>query len=1060
MSLLLKQITLLFLIMLLCTTTIFGVETKTGESKDVFKYEEVPLTVRMGRSWSFDIWVLMTENGNYFIPIKELFKSLDIQYISNTTTNSASGFIERENRQFLIDFNELTIRLDGVTHQLNKELLLEMGEFYIDKTSLDEIFGIETSFKIRNLSLIINAKFELPRFKEMRLEEMRRNIDRLQGNVFRPDTIIPRERHIFRAGMLDWGVSALQTTNRTFRNSLQLDWGSEFLFGKTNVGVVLSDQSKFTPQGLYYNWHWVKNENKFIRQVRLGKFNGNEIGIHKSVIGGQITNRSTNVRKASGSYEHSGQTSSNWIVELYINNRLVDFTVADASGFYTFTVPIVYGSTSINVKAYGPSGEEQVQNQSVKTPHSLMLKNSFEYNIAGGIFPTYTSRTGDSLTEGYAYLKRDNLKNSPQYGIADFLYGVTRKLTIGGGVEAASSLDAFKYSQSPIKGMFVPFGNLSFQPFSKLYMSGYYYHNSRAGGAMNSNLPASINLGLGYNRTLLNYPLEESINIDSKSVKLSKSYGRDRVSGSIRGTYANSAFSNGNYGHTFDGSFSNSIDRLNASISLNAHKNGIISTKRGLLSLSYGLGSATLGVSGYFDLDSSTVTLVTTRLSAPIGKGRFSANYSRYISSRSNSASLTYSLDFNVIQTRVNSSFSGNRDNMLATFRESVNGSMAFAGDRHIKMNNRQAVDRAGITFYPYFDNNYNSKHDKDERFVNVPILSKKNYRTTTDSISRIGLLNVNTKHEVEFNNDDLDYLSWQFPYKKFEIEVDPNQYKRVYVPIHVYGEVTGTISKVRHWKDPLPFDAKKDTTLDIFVNDGPNPNPAILEILNYDSNKAVEYAKTFEKYKYLIDFNPDAKILINTPKDKFREPDGVIGHFIKSEIYKLHVARTKVWAQNIKKYLVDVYDIPSKNIEISRKRNKDLHSDPLFMKFRGKIISLSITNADKMLAGGEVNTNDTYETILRKSVLPKIGRGLIVEIWTKEGEKVAETETESDGYFSYLGLKPGEYFVKLSDSQLKELGMQQYPENRPMTINVSEDGDYIEDMNFIVIDKKTIEEE
>ena len=56
------------------------------------------------------------------------------------------------------------------------------------------------------------------------------------------------------------------------------------------------------------------------------------------------------------------------MVELYVNNVLVDYVKADASGFFTLQVPLVYGNSFIKLKFYGPWGEERYKEQTLTIP--------------------------------------------------------------------------------------------------------------------------------------------------------------------------------------------------------------------------------------------------------------------------------------------------------------------------------------------------------------------------------------------------------------------------------------------------------------------------------------------------------------------------------------------------------------------------------------------------------------------------------------------------------------------------------------------------------------------
>jgi hypothetical protein len=78
-------------------------------------------------------------------------------------------------------------------------------------------------------------------------------------------------------------------------------------------------------------------------------------------------------------------TEPGWTVELYINNVIVDYVTADASGFFSFDVPMVYGTSQVVLKFYGPYGEERIQEQYLNIPYNFLPKGELEYNITGGM---------------------------------------------------------------------------------------------------------------------------------------------------------------------------------------------------------------------------------------------------------------------------------------------------------------------------------------------------------------------------------------------------------------------------------------------------------------------------------------------------------------------------------------------------------------------------------------------------------------------------------------------------------------------------------------------------
>ena len=77
-------------------------------------------------------------------------------------------------------------------------------------------------------------------------------------------------------------------------------------------------------------------------------------------------------------------------------------------------------------------------------------------------------------------------------------------------------------------------------------------------------------------------------------------------------------------------------------------------------------------------------------------------------------------------------------------------------------------------------------------------------------------------------------------------------------------------------------------------------------------------------------------------------------------------------------------------------------------------------------------------------------GQGrILVQFYRNESEIVSRTMSESDGYYSYLGLKPGKYTARIDPEQLKKLKMVSVPEKRVLNIPPSRDGTIIDGLDF-----------
>ncbi|MBK6285278.1 MAG: hypothetical protein IPF54_23870 [Draconibacterium sp.] len=154
---------------------------------------------------------------------------------------------------------------------------------------------------------------------------------------------------------------------------------------------------------------------------------------------------------------------------------------------------------------------------------------------------------------------------------------------------------------------------------------------------------------------------------------------------------------------------------------------------------------------------------------------------------------LTFRYDLPFARAGITASYGNNR----ASFAESAQGSVAFGGNKTVKSGNNSSLGKGGILFYPFLDLNQNGVFDKGEQMVllsSVKVSGGRAVISENDSIVRISDLNAFVDYTVEFSNADLENISWRFKHKTYQVLVDPNQYKRVYVPIVSVGEVSGMV--------------------------------------------------------------------------------------------------------------------------------------------------------------------------------------------------------------------------------------------------------------------------
>ena len=728
-------------------------------------YDEMPIHVIVEGLGAFYTDVIYTDTDLLYVNMEDLFRMLKIQCIVGQKGDSVGGFIENESRTYLVDYNTKQIKVGDKTLNSKNGLIKEMGTIYMESSLFSEAFGITLTFNYRALTIMLKSNFELPIIKERRIEKLQSNMSMLKGEVI-ADTVVQRDYHLFKFGMLDWSVASTQIGNGSSDNSFGLGIGTELLYGEADVSVNYSDQYKFDNRQLQYLWRWVDNDISLIKQAEVGKISDQTISfINSPIIGAVVRNTPTTVRKATGYYTINEFTEPNWTVELYINDVMVDYTKADAAGLYLFKVPIVYGYTTLKLKFYGPLGEERTEERTMNVPYTVMPAKEFEYSLSAGIVQ-------DSI--------------SSRFGKVEFNYGVDRFLTVGGGLEYLSSIP---------NGAFIPYVTTTLQPFSKLILNVEYAHGVRTKSLLDYYFGNDILLEIDYTKyvegqlaTIFNAPEE-------RKVKLSIPFRYKKSTGYAKLDYSQFVYKAFSYSwadlifSTYYKQFSaNSSTQLNW---MNQKSTYVTSD----LALSYRLiNGYIVRPSAQFNVGEGKFIMCKTEIEKRIPKGYISVSYQKDILYNDYYINVNVKYDLPFARTSVSASHS--KGNVIAS--ESAQGSLAFGGgNKYIQESNNSSVGKGGILLYPFLDLNQNGVFDKDEHLVkltSVKISGYKVFFSEKDSIARIPNLNAFTNYLVEFQNNDLENIAWRFKNKVYQVLIDPNQFKRIYIPVIPVGEASGMI--------------------------------------------------------------------------------------------------------------------------------------------------------------------------------------------------------------------------------------------------------------------------
>lgn len=729
-------------------------------------YDEVTIFFSVPRIGGADMPGLI-KNDEIYLSVIDLFNFLKIKADYNVGFDEVRGFFLDPQSTFLIDRINNRVTFNKKTFSIKPgDLIRTETTLYLKSSYFGEIFELNCIFSFRSLSVVLNTSVELPVIREIRLEQMRKNIQQVKGEIT-ADTTISRRFPLFHFGMADWTATSTQIVNGTTDNRLSLTLGSVLLAGETRVNLNINPSSTFNSREQFYSWRFVNNNFKYLRQTVAGKITADATStLSSSVIGVQLTNSPTTYRRSYGTYTLSDVTEPDWMVELYVNNVLVDYERADASGFFSFDVPLIYGYTNVKLQFYGPWGEVRSKEKSISVPFNFLPKGELEYKATAGFLE-------DSTSTLFTRVNTD-------YGLTDFM-------TVGAGVEYLSNIG---------KGNFMPFVSTSARLATNLLLSGEYMHGVRAKGVLNYRLPSDLQIEANYtiydkNQKAVNtsYLEERKISITApirtKKVTL---FSRLAINQFVT---AQSKFTSAEL------MFSGPIMGINTNFTTNAvfssfAETDIYSNLAFSLRLPKGF---ILMPQTQFNYTSGEFISVRGAVEKRVkNRGTLNLTYEQNFKSKFTSVEVGFRWEFRFAQAGINVRRGGGS----TTFVETASGTiMADPKTKFIGTHLRPSVGKGGIVVYPFLDLNANGKRDKGEpkvKGLNLNVSGGRVEHNEKDTLIRIYDLEPYTNTLLTLFGSNFDNIAWQIKNKTMSVAVDPNQFKIVEVPIDILGEVAGMV--------------------------------------------------------------------------------------------------------------------------------------------------------------------------------------------------------------------------------------------------------------------------
>jgi hypothetical protein len=150
-----------------------------------------------------------------------------------------------------------------------------------------------------------------------------------------------------------------------------------------------------------------------------------------------------------------------------------------------------------------------------------------------------------------------------------------------------------------------------------------------------------------------------------------------------------------------------------------------------------------------------------------------------------------------------------------------MRGSLASgSGNNYVHKDNRTTIGRGGVAITPFIDLNHNGIKDTGEAIASglrVKINGGRILGKRNDSLIRVVELEPYTSYVFEFDDAGLEQIAWRIKHKNIQVYIDPNQFKKIDVPVLPMGEANGWV----YIGDQTGIRGQGRLVVNFFRNDG-----------------------------------------------------------------------------------------------------------------------------------------------------------------------------------------------------------------------------------------------
>jgi hypothetical protein len=731
--------------------------------------EEIIVKLDIPRLLQKDIFAHY-DGENIYAPLLELFSLLEISAKADMEKKRFTGKYLYQNNDFEIDIPKYKARCSG------RELIFDSTWYVLTDTDLflrldiyESLFDIKVFFNFSDLSIYIPLKEDFPIYQKLKRDKAHKKL--LEARVASIDAHeIPRAREYLRAGTADWTIAATPVGQSGHYFGLNL--GCMLMGGDVSLSGTGNTQTGVRGDQIRYRWHYYFNNLKYLTQAEVGEVNTDNY-LARSLKGIKITNRPQARRKYFQTIVIEDNIGPGWEVELYVNNKLVDFAHTGSDGEYRFVVDIEYGSSRIDLKMYGPDGRILTDERFISVPFTLLPKGEYEYTLAVG--------------ESERYGKSNN------YLQLNAFYGLLKFITLGMSTDYPLEK---RDNEKPLTA-----AEMTFNLTGNFLLNGAHSPGNSSRLNLDFRKPSLIGLNLRYTKYYENEYLNRNNRLSNLSLTLSSpmrilsTYLGPRVRLSMD-KYPDYTQQIMTYSfklriHKFHMSYIGSYKRADYPTRIETDQKSKVLLSTSILRLM----RPQVGVN--YNHETNEIS----RLGFYINKRIFRTGQLTFAFERNPEAKLDlFMVTFNIYTDFANFTSrvvkSANRTGYTQTQRGSVRFDQNSKSFRFLRNN---GVGSGSAIIWPFHDENYNGTLDDNEELLpelRARIVGGARIHRRDDKLYYYDNLRPYDDYIVEIDRYSLDNPMLCPSHENFRVSVNPNMVTEINVPIVTAGEIAGSVDR------------------------------------------------------------------------------------------------------------------------------------------------------------------------------------------------------------------------------------------------------------------------